>query len=82
MSFSPNHRTFRNGKTYSQSSHLKMSVSTESTTDTPGTRDPETVQELINGVSHDFIEESIKANPEPLNEQLSTLTQLLNQLIY
>ena len=43
-------------------------------------RKSERVQEPINGVSPDRIEERIKANLEPLNEQMSTLTQLLNQL--
>ena len=58
-----------------------MSVSAENTADAPATRNLERAEETVNGVSPDLIEEKIKANIESLNEQLSTLTQLLNQLI-
>ena len=71
MSLTPDHRSFENGETHSQKLRLKN----------PAARDSERVDEPIKGVSHhDLIGEGIKAILEPLNEQLSTLTQLLNQL--
>ena len=79
--FFPKHRTLRNGKTYSQKLYLKMFLNAGNIADAPTARDSKNVGEPINGVWPDVIEERIKANLEPLNEQISTLTQLLNQLI-
>ena len=81
MGSSADHRTFGKGETYSQSLHLKIFVNDESTTDAPAAHDSEKVDKPINGVLPDLIEERIKANLELLNKQVSTLTQLLNQLI-
>ena len=81
MSFSADHRTLINGKTFNQNSHPKMFVNAEVSTDTPVSRDSEKADEPIFGVSPDLIEEKIKAVLEPLNEQISMLTQLLNKLI-
>ena len=47
----------------------------------PTARDSERVDEPIKGVSLDLFEERVKANLEPLNEQISTLAPLLNQLL-
>ena len=81
MSFYLDHRTLGNGKIYSEKLHLKVSVNAKNTTDAPAARDLEKVDVCIKGVSPDLIEERIKANLEPLNEQISTLIELLNQLI-
>ena len=58
-----------------------MSVSVENTADAPEARDSELAVEPITGFSPDMIEEKIKVKFEPLNAQISALTQLLNQLI-
>ena len=50
-------RTLRNGKTYSQNLHLKMSINAENTADAPATSDSKRVDEPINGVSPDLTEE-------------------------
>ena len=76
------HRALRNSKTYGQNLHPNKSVSVENTTDAAAVRDSKRVGKPINGVLLDLIEESIKANLEPLSEQISMLTQLLNQRIH
>ena len=81
MSFSPDLRTLRNGKTYCKISHPKISVNAENTVNASASSDPERVETPANRISHDLIEEIIKAHLGPLNEKISTLTQLLNQLI-
>ena len=53
-----------------------MSQSAGNAVDTPASRNPKR-----NEISHDLIEERIKANLGPPNEQISVVTQLLNQLI-
>ena len=57
-------------------------MNAESSIDAPVAHDSERADELITRVSPDVIVENIKANLEPLNEQISTLTQLLIQLIH
>ena len=47
----------------------------------PVARDLEKVDEPITGVSTNLIEERIRSNLEPLNEQISTLTKFLNHKI-
>ena len=81
MSLSLEQRTLQNGKTYSQNSQLKMSVIAEDTGDAPAARDSKRAEETVHEVLLYLIEERIKANLEPFYEQISTLTQLLNQLI-
>ena len=78
--FSHDYRTLASSKTDSLNSHLKMSVNAEHSGDAPVARDSKRADEPITRVSPDLIEEKIKANFEPLTEQISTLTQLLNQL--
>ena len=58
-----------------------MSVGAENTTKSPPSRDPEGSNEPTNGISHDLIEEIIKAYLGTLHEQISKLSQPLNQLI-
>ena len=58
-----------------------MSVNAENTADTSASRDPELIKEPTNGILHEFIDIRIKANLGPLNEEISALTQLRNQLI-
>ena len=58
-----------------------MSVNAENSADAPAALDSDRADERITRVLSDLIEERIKANLEPLNEQFSTLTQLLSQLI-
>ena len=57
-----------------------MSVNIENTTDGSEARSAEEIDGTINGVSLELIEGMISANLEPLNAQISTLIQLLNQL--
>ena len=56
-------------------------MNAENTTGASAGRDPENVDETFNGVSPNVIEERIKANLQPLNERISTLIELLNQLV-
>ena len=56
-------------------------MNAKNTADAPAARFLESAEETVNGVSPDLIEERIKAKLELLIEQISTLTQLLNQLI-
>ena len=58
-----------------------MSVHTENTTDTSKTHDAKRIDRTINGFSPQLIEKRMRANLEPYNAQISTLAQLLNQLI-
>ena len=74
-------RALRSEKNYSKISHPKMSLGTENTAATPTTREPEQAEEPTNGISHDLIKERIRANLNPLNDQISRLTQVLKQLI-
>ena len=67
MSLSFDYRTLRNGKSYTQNLHPKMSVNAENYTDAPAVCGSEGVDEPITGFSPDRIEEKIKANLEPLN---------------
>ena len=81
MNFPPDKSTLKSGRIYSQNLPLKISVNAENTFDAAAARDLEREDELINGASPDTLEEMIKTNLEPLNEQIFTLTQLLNKLI-
>ena len=81
MSVSPDCMTLRTDKTYRQSVHPKMSVNTENTADLSEKPGAKEVDGNINRMSPELIKERIKANLEHLNEQISTLTHLLNQLI-
>ena len=56
-------------------------MNVENTANLPAARNPVRAEETVNRVSPDLIEDKIKANLEPENEQLSTLTELVNQLI-
>ena len=58
-----------------------MPISTHDTANTCGSRNSERIEETTNEISHELIEEKIKANLEPLKEKIPTLTQLLDQLI-
>ena len=58
-----------------------MSVNTENSGGALVRRGSNRADEPITGVSSNLIEEGTKANLELLNEQISTLIQLLNQLI-
>ena len=58
-----------------------MSLNVENTADAPEALDLKKADGPITTVLPDLIEERIKADLGPLNAQISTLTQLLNQLI-
>ena len=58
-----------------------MSVNIENTIGATEISDAERTDKTMTIVSSDLIEEKVRANLEPLNDQKSTLTQLLNQLI-
>ena len=77
MCFSPNCRTLRIDKTDGQILLPKMSVNTESNTDTSESRHTWKIDKTTNGFSPEFIEGRIITKIEPLNTQTSTLTQLL-----
>ena len=52
----------------------------KNTVKTSALRDPERIEEANNEISHELIEEKIKVNLGPLNEQASTLTQLIKSI--
>ena len=58
-----------------------MSVKTENTIEASKASYTKEPSETITGASSDPIEERIRANLEPVNAQISILTQLSNQLI-
>ena len=81
MSVSPDCKTLGCSKTYSQKLRPKMSVNTENTIDSSKTRRVEQIDGNTNRISPELIEEMIRADLEPVNEQISTRLQLLNELI-
>ena len=81
MSFPPVCRTLRSGKNCEQRLHPKNSVDTENTVDVSETRGVDEIDGNINRLSFQLYGKIIRTNLEPLNEQISTLTQLLNQLV-
>ena len=81
MTFSPDLRTRGNGKTYSKTSNPEKVLSAENTVSTSASSYSEHIDERANKISLELIEERIKAILGPVNEQISTLTQLLNPLI-
>ena len=81
MNFPPNYEFLWNGETHSRNPHPEKSVNAGSTADDPEARDPARVDEPITDVSLGLIQERIKANLETLKVQISTLIQLLTQLI-
>ena len=81
MNFSPDLRKLRNKKIYSTNSHPEISVSAETSGNTSAPGNPERIEKPDNEIPHELIKERIMANLGLLNEQIPTLTQLLNQLI-
>ena len=81
MNFSQSNRTVRNNKMYDQNIHPKLSVNEEKATNASKKYDAEEINISKDQISPELIEEKIRANLEPLNEQILTLSQLLNQLI-
>ena len=78
MSFSPDQRI---GKTYSKKLLLKLSVNAENKASAPVAQHLEKLDEFGNEILTDEKEEKTKANLEPLNDQISTSTQMQTQLI-
>ena len=58
-----------------------MSAHEEQPIEASGTYRAERIDKASTEFSSDLIEERVKANLEPLHEQISTLTQLMNKLI-
>ena len=81
MSISHDRGTLIAGKSFSQNLHPKMSVNIENTIDTSKVRYAEKTDKTITGVSY-LIGKRIRAKLEPLNAEISTRTQLLNQLMH
>ena len=77
MSFSLDSRTLRRVKTYSQRTHPKMSVNTESVTNTSETRCAEQIEKNIDRIFSVLFEERLSANLDFLNEQILTLINCL-----
>ena len=81
MSFSLDGRALRNSRTYSPSLQPELSMNIENSIDASKACGGDKIYGATNGVSPVLLEESFRANSEPLNAQFSALTQLLNQLI-
>ena len=62
--------------------HPKMPVNAENATNASQSYDAEEINADNDQISTELIEERIRAHLETLNEQIMTLTQLLNQLIH
>ena len=58
-----------------------MSTNAENAAHTPALPDSERADELITIISLNLIQKRINANLEPLKAQISTLIELLNQVI-
>ena len=80
MSFSFNNGTLRIGWTHNQG-FPKKSVKTGITANASETYYAEKISVFNGRISTELVEEKNRANLKPINEQISTLTQLFNQLI-
>ena len=81
MSFSHSSRSLRSGKTYEQTLHPKMSVNIENITNASFQSNAQEKNPDNELISHELIGQRIEADLKPLNEQISTSTLLLKQLI-
>ena len=80
MRVSFDYSALRNGGTHSESLNPKISVNVENIADAPES-ESERTDEPVTGDWTDLIKNRIKANLDLLNAQISTLTQLLKQLV-
>ena len=79
--FSSDRRTFRSGKTHSQTLHPKMSINTEKTADASEICGTQEIDKSIKRISSELIEKKFRPKLNLLNGHISIFTQLLNQLI-
>ena len=77
-SLSHSSRTPRNCRTYKQNIHSKFYVNVENSNNASEQSDAEDENPNIEWVSAPFVAKIFRANWEPLNKQISSLTQLLN----
>ena len=75
------HRTFRSGNTYDLKPCPEMSAQEEQTAAESEPNEAERISETGSDFSLDLIEERIEANLEVLHAQISTLTQMMDNLI-
>ena len=81
MSFSPGNRTLRSGDMCRQNTHPKTSVIARNIANASKQADVKKINANKDPISTEFLEKRIRTNLEPLNVQISTVTQLLNQII-
>ena len=81
MSFWRSCRALGCGKIFNQNIYQKFSLKIENNGDAPEVHDAERIDEATTRISPEPIKERIRAYLEPLNAQLSRLTQSKNQLI-
>ena len=71
----------RIGETYSKMLHPETSTTAKNSTKSPTLSDLKRIKEPRNGILQELIEKRITVNLGTLKEEISNLTQLLNQLI-
>ena len=81
MSLFLEHRTLRGDNCYTLKPRTGMSAHKELQNETTEMHSVERLDEAITEFSPDMIEEKIKANLEPLQAQVITLTQMINKRI-
>ena len=81
MGFSLNSRTLRSDETYNQVLNPKMLVNAANIINASETYDAGEINGNNDRISPELIEERLRCNLEPQNQQISTLTQLLKQLV-
>ena len=81
MSFSYKFRTIRSGNSYDLSTNLEMSANEEEVTGGVETDVKEGNEENSVIFSPDLVDQRIKASLEPLNAQISALTEMMDRFI-
>ena len=81
MSFLPDLKTLGSGNIYCKTWHPETAVSAAITPHAPEMRNPDQTGKPTNWITDHLFDERIREQLGPLNEQTSTLPQLLNQLI-
>ena len=81
MSFSLNSKTLRSDETYNQVLNPKMLVNAANIINASESYDAEEINGNSDRILPELIDERLRCNLEPLNQHISTLTQLLKQLV-
>ena len=81
MRFSCELKTLRSGNSYDLRTHPKMSTHGDENTGTVETEITESSEEGHIRLSHELVDERIKASLEPLHAQMFALTEMMDRLM-